>query len=85
MARRSSVPPPTTKKYDTGRFEECQIAVEDGVLKLMGDAIEAGWGKAEAIEAIIAVAEKAQLAEDKYVGPTVLAYLQTAAEEDLIS
>lgn len=76
MARRSSVPPPTTKTYDTGRFEECQIAVEDGVLKLMGDAIEAGWGKAEAIEAIIAVAEKAQLANDRFVGPSVAVFLR---------
>ena len=40
MARRNTVPRPTTAKYDTGRFEECQLAVEDGVLQLLGDAIE---------------------------------------------
>ncbi|MBZ9657363.1 hypothetical protein [Phyllobacterium lublinensis] len=68
---------PTTAKSDTGRFEECQIAVEDGALQLLGQLVESGRGKAEVIAAIIRVAEKAQLAQDKFVGPSVATYLRT--------
>lgn len=82
MARRNTVPRPTTAKYDTGRFEECQLAVEDGVLQLLGDAVESGWGKAEVIAAIIAAAEKAQLAQDKFVGPSVAIYLRRFLKKD---
>lgn len=76
MAKRLIIPPPTLNKYDRGRFEECQKAIEDGLLELLGAAIEAGWGKAEVIAAIIAVAEKTQLAQDKFVGPSVEMYLK---------
>lgn len=82
MARRNTVPRPTTPKYDTGRFEECQLAVEDGVLQLLGDAVESGWGKAEVIAAIIAAAEKAQIAQDKFVGPSVAIYLRNILKKD---
>lgn len=82
MARRSTVPQPTAKKYDNGRLEECQIAVEDGVLQLLGDAVDAGWGKAETIEAIIAVAEKAQIAQDRFIGPSVAGYLRKSLKKN---
>ena len=76
MARHLVIPPPHCHKYEPERFADCQKAIEDALLELLGAAIEAGWGKAEVIAAIIAVAEKTQLAQDKFVGPSVEIYLK---------
>lgn len=76
MTKRLIIPPPTLKKYDQGRFEECQKAIEDGVLELLGAASDAGWRKSEVIAAIIAVAENTQLAQDQFIGSSVSLYLK---------
>ena len=44
------------------RFSECQRAVEDYVLELLGDAVEAGWNKDEILAAMIEVADNNALA-----------------------
>lgn len=45
-------------------------------MELLGAASDAGWRNSEIIAAIIAVAEKTQLAQDKFVGPSVDLYLR---------
>lgn len=37
------------------RFIDCQMAIEDGVLQLLGDAQIAGWSRAEVRTAILAL------------------------------
>jgi len=68
-------------KYEPERFADCQKAIEDGLLELLGVAIDAGWGKAEVIAAVIAVAENTQLAQDKFVGPSVALYLKKLSKK----
>lgn len=47
------------------RFLDCQMAIEDGVLQLLGDAQTAGWSRAEVLAAIIEVADNTSLALDE--------------------
>jgi hypothetical protein len=81
MAKRLMIPPPHCNKYEPERFADCQKAIEDGLLELLGVAIDAGWGKAEVIAAVIAVAENTQLAQDKFVGPSVALYLKKLSKK----
>ncbi|CAN7718152.1 hypothetical protein LJR231_006070 [Phyllobacterium sp. LjRoot231] len=76
MTKRLVIPPPQRNKYDPERFADCQKAIEDHLLELLGAASDAGWRNSEIIAAIIAVAEKTQLAQDKFVGPSVDLYLR---------
>lgn len=70
------IPAPTLSEDDQGRFEECQKAIEDGLLELLGTASDAGWRNSEIIAAIISVAENTQLAHDHVVGPSIAPYLK---------
>lgn len=47
------------------RFIDCQMAIEDGVLQLLGDAQLAGWSRAEVLAAMIEVADNTSLALDE--------------------
>lgn len=53
---------PRNPRLHPNRFNDCQIAIEDRVLELLGDAITAGWEKDEVLAAIIEVAENTNLA-----------------------
>ena len=44
------------------RFLDAQEAIEAAVLKLVEEAVAAGWGEREAIAAVVAVAENRMLA-----------------------
>lgn len=76
MTNRVIIPAPTLGCDDQGRFEECQKAIEDGLLELLGAASDAGWRNSEIIAAMIAVAENTQLAQDRVVGPSIEIYLK---------
>lgn len=43
------------------RFIDAQEAIEESVLRLLEEAVAAGWGQDEAIAAIIAVADNKML------------------------
>jgi hypothetical protein len=62
MAKRLMIHPPNRNKYDPERFADCQLAIEDRMLELLGDAIEAGWTKDEVLAAMIEVADNTALA-----------------------
>lgn len=53
---------PRNPRTHPDRFNECQIAVEDQLLALLGDATTAGWETDEILAAIIEVAENTNLA-----------------------
>jgi hypothetical protein len=57
-----TVPGPTRTRDDPDRFADCQRAVEDRILELLGDAQVAGWTKQEVLPAMIEVAENTNLA-----------------------
>ncbi|CAN7677992.1 hypothetical protein LJR231_005444 [Phyllobacterium sp. LjRoot231] len=57
-----TIPGPTRIRNDPDRFNECQRAVEDRMLELLGDAFVAGWTKEEVLAAMIEVAENTNLA-----------------------
>lgn len=76
MAKRLMIMPPHCNKYEPARFSDCSNAIDDGLLELLGAAIEAGWGKAEGVATIIAVAANTQLAQDKFIGPSFEIYLR---------
>lgn len=44
------------------RFTECQRAVEDSIINVIGDASDAGWDRDEILAAIIAAADDMALA-----------------------
>ena len=58
-----------------GRYPEreidCQMAIEDALLKILGDANTLGWTKAEVLTAMIAVADNTALALDSTVAESV--------------
>lgn len=43
---------PKTKGKYPDRFEDCQVAIEDGLIDLIGAASTAGWSQQEVITAI---------------------------------
>jgi hypothetical protein len=57
-----TIPGPTRTSNHPDRFADCQRAVEDRMLELLGDAQVAGWTKEEVLAAMIAVAENTNLA-----------------------
>lgn len=61
-------PPPRSPDHPD-RFLDAQEAVEDAVSRIVEDAVAAGWGEAEAIAAVVTVAENKMLAitEDAYL------------------
>ena len=50
-----TIPGPKCTRNDPERFADCQRAVEDRMLELLGDAQVAGWTKEEVLAAMIAV------------------------------
>jgi len=44
-----TIPGPTRTRNDPERFADCQRAVEDRMLELLGDAQVAGWSKEEVL------------------------------------
>ncbi|CAN7327095.1 hypothetical protein LJR231_001784 [Phyllobacterium sp. LjRoot231] len=67
------IPGPTRTRDDPDRFADCQRAVEDRMLELLGDAQVAGWTKEEILAAMIEVAENTNLA----MHPNVLLSVET--------
>lgn len=59
---RQQVTKPTYPRNHPDRFSECQTAIEDRLLELLGDAYVAGWTKAEILAAMIEVADNTALA-----------------------
>lgn len=57
-----SIPRPQHPPFHPERFGECQRAIEDHMLGLLGDAIDAGWSKDEILAAMIALADDTALA-----------------------
>ena len=53
---------PMRTRKDPERFGECQRAIEDRMLELLGDAQVAGWTKEEVLAAMIEVADNTALA-----------------------
>jgi hypothetical protein len=62
-----TIPGPTRTRNDPDRFGECQRALEDRMLELLGDAQVAGWTKEEVLAAMIEVAENTNLASHQNV------------------
>ena len=62
------IPRPQHPTNHPDRFEDCQRAVDDRMLELLGDAQVAGWPRDEVVAAMIEVAENTNLA----VHPNVL-------------
>jgi hypothetical protein len=57
-----TIPKPQYPPNHPARFKDCQRAVEDLMLVLLGDAQVAGWTKDEVLAAMIAVAENTNMA-----------------------
>ena len=57
-----SIAKPRHPRLHPDRFNECQMAIEDKLLELWGDAIEAGWKRDEVLAAIIEIADNTSLA-----------------------
>lgn len=55
---------PRAKWKYPNRFNDCQLAIEDGLIDLIAEASLAGWRKEEVISAIIEVADNTALALD---------------------
>ncbi|WP_271894209.1 hypothetical protein [Candidatus Phyllobacterium onerii] len=58
---------PEPSKEHADRFAECQRAIEDRMLELLGDAQVAGWTKEEVLAAMIEVADNTALAMQQNV------------------
>ena len=56
------IPKPQYPPNHPDRFQDCQRAIEDRMLELLGDAQVAGWTKEEILAAMIEVAENTNLA-----------------------
>ncbi len=67
-----TIPKPYHPRSHPDRFNECQRAVEDRMLELLGDAQLAGWSKDEILAAMIEVAENTMA-----VHPNVLLLVET--------
>lgn len=67
------IPRPQHPPKHPGRFADCQRAIEDRMLELLGDAQVAGWTKEEVLAAMIEVAENTNLA----MHPNVLLSVET--------
>ncbi len=65
--------PPIRNNRDLRRRADCRLAIEDRMLELLGDAIEAGWTKEEVLAAMIEVADETALA----MYPNVLLSVET--------
>ena len=52
---------PSHPRKHADRFAECQRAIEDRMLELLGDAQVAGWSKEEVLAAMIEVADNTTL------------------------
>lgn len=50
---------------------DCQMAIEDALLGILGDAHTVGWSKAEVLSAMIEVADNTALALDETVAESV--------------
>lgn len=57
-----SIMRPRIDRRHPERFAECQRAVEDGIINIIGDAQEAGWDRDEILSAIVEVADNMGLA-----------------------
>lgn len=55
---------PKAKGNYSDRFNDCQLAIEDGLIDLLGAASVAGWSQQEVLTAIIEVADNTALALD---------------------
>lgn len=62
MAKQPIIPSPARTRDDPQRFADCQVAIKDGMLDLLSDAVEAGWTKDEVLAAMIALADDIALA-----------------------
>ena len=68
-----SIAKPRRPRLHPDRFSECQMAIEDRLLELWGDAIEAGWKRDEVLAAIIEIADNTSLA----MHPNILISVET--------
>ncbi|CAN7573754.1 hypothetical protein LJR231_004256 [Phyllobacterium sp. LjRoot231] len=57
-----TIPKPQYPRSHPDRFSECQRAIEDRMLELLGDAQVAGWTREEILAAMIEVADNTSLA-----------------------
>ena len=57
-----TIPKPQYPPNHPDGFQDCQRAIEDRMLELLGDAQVAGWTKEEVLAAMIEVAENTNLA-----------------------
>jgi hypothetical protein len=68
-----TIPRPQHPPNHPDRFQDCQRALEDRMLELLGDAQVVGWTKEEVLAAMIEVAENTNLA----MHPNVLLSVET--------
>ena len=68
-----SIAKPRYPRLHPDRFNECQMAIEDRLLELWGDAITAGWRRDEVFAAIIEIADNTSLA----MHPNILLSVET--------
>lgn len=53
---------PQHERDHPDRFSDCQLALEDRIIELLGDAVISGWDRDEVLEAIIAVTDNTAMA-----------------------
>ena len=56
------IPRPHCSRTHPERFDACQMAIEDKLIELIGQASDAGWHRDEILSAIIEIADNLSLA-----------------------
>lgn len=57
-----TIPRPHCSRTHSDRFDACQLAIEDRLIELIGDASDAGWHRDEILSAIAEIADNLALA-----------------------
>jgi hypothetical protein len=56
------IPRPHCSRTHPARFDACQMAIEDKLIELIGQASDEGWHRDEILSAIIEIADNLSLA-----------------------
>jgi hypothetical protein len=57
-----TIPKPSRPRCHEDRFDECQLAIEDKLMELIGEASDAGWHRDEILSAIAEITDNLALA-----------------------
>jgi hypothetical protein len=62
-----TIPKPRHPRCHADRFDDCQLAIEDELIEMIGKACDAGWHRDEILSAISEIADSLALARRKDV------------------